>query len=340
MMKRVLTLGVFACIIASGVFLSGCGKKAGVKDIKEWARYQDPYYKIGFTYPKGWEISADGGKVSVYSSALAAQKFFDPTVKGEDGVQLIVAQEKMEKIQTLDELVSTYQSELSTDGYKVEPVQSKKIDGSDAKLVSFSGLRATDAKIHTSRIIMVKDSMMVYAQYSAFNDVFEPYKTVLDTLLASLTLPKPKSAAEIANPALPSSEYDAFDNFAVKVLYPNNFEPSTPRPKGDIQFALDIKGYRQDCSVHLDIRPAQKLSVEKVFEQNVKFYQALSKGETKVDGLKALYVNFKPMKGIDGRAYFVVKNDKMVRIILSIYEPMKADFLPVFEKIVSSIKIK
>jgi hypothetical protein len=237
--------------------------------------------------------------------------------------------------------VKAYEAELAGDGYKVEPAQPKKIEGNDAKLITFSGLRATDAKVKTSRLVMVKDSMMVHAQYAHFNDMFDPYKTVMDSLFASLTLPKPKSAAEAANPALPSSEFDTFDNFAVKLQHPSNFEASTPRPKGDIQFAVDLKGYRQDCSVHLDIRPAKGLSVDKVFDQNIKFFQPISKGETTVDGLKAPFVNFRPpVKGIFGRAYFIVKSDKMVRVIFSINESMKADFLPAFEKIVSSIKIK
>lgn len=340
MIKHLSMVLMIAVVCSTGLSLSGCGKKSSVQNIKEWARYQDPYYKIGFAYPKGWEISADGEKVSIYSSSLAAQKFFDPTAKGEDGVQLIVARAKMDTVQTLDEYVKAFQNEQSASGYKVQPVETRKIDGVDARLVTFAGVLAADAKIRTARIILMKDSMVIYAQYSAYNDLFDPYKAVFDTLLSSLTLPKPKSAAETANPALPSTDYESFDNFAVKLMYPGNFEPATPRPKGDIQFALDLKGYRQDCSVHLDIRPAQKLSVEKVFEQNSHFFQAVSKGETKIDGLNAPYINYKPMKGIDGRVYFVVKNDKMIRIILSMYEPMKADFLPAFEKIVASIKIK
>ena len=181
---------------------------------------------------------------------------------------------------------------------------------------------------------------MYYIQYSGFNEFYDSYKVVFDSLLASVRLPKPKSAAETADPSVPSSEFDSFDNFAVKFQYPSNFDVATPRPKGENTFSAEVKGMRQDCSIRIDIFPAKGLTVEKVFEQNEKFYRATGKGSSTIDGLKAPYLSYAPMKGVDSRAYFVVKNDKVIRTIVNYHSPMKAQFLPAFERTVQSMKIK
>ena len=52
---------------------------------------------------------------------------------------------------------------------------------------------------------------------------------------------------------------------------------------------MEIKGYREDCTLRIDVMPAQNLAIEKVVEQNAKFYKELSRGEATVGGLKSTY---------------------------------------------------
>jgi hypothetical protein len=77
-------------------------------------------------------------------------------------------------------------------------------------------------------------------------------------------------------------------------------------------------------------------------EQNSKFFNPKFKGETNIGGEKASYINYTPPKArnIDSRVYFIVKNNKIYRIILNYYTPMKKDFLPAFEKVIASIRLK
>jgi hypothetical protein len=124
------------------------------------------------------------------------------------------------------------------------------------------------------------------------------------------------------------------------VSYPNNFETVSPPPTGEVQFMLQIQGYRQDSNILIDVRPAKKLTVDKVVEQNAKLFKVTSKGETTIDGLKAPYLIYSPAKEIERRVYFVVKNDKVYRIILTYYQPDRKVYLPAFEKAVASIRIK
>ena len=332
--------GTFTILIIILALVPACKKTMEPVKIAEWDRYQDPVYKMSFTYPKGWTTTADPGRIKVYSSAEAAEKFFDPRSNKQDGVEVIIARDKSETPTTLDAYMASYKKDLTASGFQVRSEDVGKLDGIDARSITFSGAYDTDTKVKTTRIVTVKDSLVFFVQYSAFNDLYDPYKSVFDSALASVRLPRPKSAEELANPALPSTEFDSFDNFALKISYPNNFDAATPKPKAPSTFSLELKGYRQDCSIRIDILPAKGLTVEKVFEQNMKFFKAISKGESRIDGLKAMYLTYLPAKSIESRAYFIVKNDKVIRSILNYYQPMKANFLPAFERSISSLKVK
>jgi hypothetical protein len=65
-----------------------------------------------------------------------------------------------------------------------------------------------------------------------------------------------------------------------------------------------------------------------------------SRGAVTLDGVKSEYLNYSMVKGVQSRVYFMVKNDKIYRIIFNYYAVMKADFLPAFEKTVGSLVVK
>ncbi len=142
------------------------------------------------------------------------------------------------------------------------------------------------------------------------------------------------------DPAMPSSNFADFSNSYFSLKYPDNFDLTTPTAKAPSEFSLDIRGYRQDSNVHLDIIPAKGLSLEKVVEQNSKIYKAVSKGSVTIDGVNTSYLDYRPVKEINSRVYFLVKNDRIFRVIFNYYSPMKEKYIATFEKVVSSIKVK
>lgn len=139
---------------------------------------------------------------------------------------------------------------------------------------------------------------------------------------------------------VPSREFIIFSDKVLSLSYPSNFNPVQPAPKGEVSFTLILQGYRNDSNVLIDVRPAKKLTLEKVIEQNTKFYKPTSTGETTIDGNKSMYLSYSMTKDVASRAYFVVKNDKIYRVIINYYKPSEKDFLPAFEKTISSIQIK
>ncbi|MEK6756003.1 MAG: hypothetical protein AABZ02_07615 [Bacteroidota bacterium] len=334
-----MTCKLLSILLFIVLALGGCGKKVTQVTITEWEQYQDPYFKVHFKIPKGWHKVSEGAKVSFYTSQGALQKFYDPAAKeGEDGAQLVVVYERLDTVKPLASYMEDLKNDLNASGYNVKAVDLTTIEGVPASKISYNGRFDEKTTIEALRTLTIKDSVLYTATFAGFNDFFEPYKAVMDTFFATAELPKPKEVP--ADPSIPSTESDTFSNDILSISYPNNFEAVVPQPKGEVQFWLQIQGYRKDSNVNIDVRPAKKLTVEKVVDQNAKFFKPTSKGETTIDGLKAPYLNYSPAKEIESRAYFVVKNDNVYRIILNYHQPAKKIYLPAFEKAVASIRIK
>lgn len=322
------------------VVMAGCKKKTEPMAVTGWEQFRDPYIRITFRYPRGWYVVTEGGKINVYSSAGAAQKFFDPTSKNEEGIQMVIAHEKVSGPMTLDALTDSVKTSLASAGYSVPAVDQMMVDSTSARRIRYTGQFDERTKLEAERIVAIKDSVSYSFTYAAFNGLFAPNRFVFDTMLASIQLPRPRSVAWQADPSLPSNEFDVFSNNVLDISYPGNFEAAVVQPKGEMQFSLEIKGYRQDSDVRLDVFPAKGLTVDKVFEQNAKFFKATSHGTSTIDGIKALDLNYAPARNIESKAYFMVKNDKVYRIIINYFQPARKEFLPAFEKTVASLHVK
>lgn len=318
----------------------GCDRTPKQEQITDWEQYQEPFFRCTFKYPKQWQVASDAAKISIYSLPDGAEKFFDPTSRGEGGSQLVVAYEKSTPTQTLEGLLDTFRSEMTAAGYVIQSTNAVTVDGEKAFQITYTGKFSDEAKLTATRTLLLKDTMMYYIHYGGFNDNYVKYQSALDTLMATVRLPRPKVVDKSVDPALPSAEFTQFSNNILEISYPANFESSFPMPKGEIRFSIELKGYRQDCSVRIDEFPAKGNDLAKVFEQNQKFYKGQSKGETTISSLPSKYIDYSPAKGINSRVYFLVKDGNVFRIITNYYAPLKSAFVPAFEKTVNSMKIK
>jgi len=347
MRMSAMTGRLLVILLAGALAVSGCGEKEkAYTPIAQWEQYNDQFTGLRFTHPladsTAWLLNADGNRVSITSSLAAAEKFVDPYAdnKGEYGMQVIVFRERPDSLLSLDEVVTTYAKERKTEGFNVSKIDTIMIDSTDARKFTYYGNFTQKTKLTRTRIYAIRDSVQYYLEYGAFNDLFQPYSYIMDSLQASIRLPRPRPKGQAADESLPSITFTEFSNNFLRISYPDNFGANTPSVKGETKFSLLIKGYRQDCTVQIDILPAKGLTVEKVFDQNQgKFTRVAGKGETTIAGLKAMYLNYAPAKDIASRAYFVVKNDQVYRIIMNYFTPKRSDFLPAFEKTVGSLKI-
>jgi hypothetical protein len=338
----------FLAILLVSVFaVFGCGEKQKVyPPITAWEKYSDPFTGLSFTHPladsNAWHLNADGNRITLTSSLAAAEKFLDPYAddRGEEGMQITVFRERPDSLLALDEVVAAYAKDRKAEGFNVSKIDTITIDSTSARKFTYYGNFTQKTKLSRTRVYAIRDSVQYYLEYGAFNDLFQPYSYIMDSLVASIRLPRPKVKSVDADPSLPSITFSEFTNNFLRISYPDNFETATPSVKGETKFSLEIKGYRQDCTVRIDILPAKSLTVEKVFEQNQGKYKNVSgKGETTIAGVRAMFLNYTPQRDIASRAYFLVKNDQVYRIIMNFYAPKRADFLPAFEKTVGSLKI-
>lgn len=320
----------------------GCAKKVVKVNITEWDRFEDPYFKVTFPYPKGWIVVNEPGKITIYSSQEATNKFFDPTSVNPPGVRLVVTQDKDSLKSTIDQFMKDFRDDKTQSGFDAKQTIDKTIEGLPAKEVEYAGFYDKDTKLSGIRAVAWKDSSFYSLTFEAFNDLYEPYKLVYDSALASLTLPKPKEKSK--NPldeVIPAKETKALKNDFLEMTVPENMEATYPKPAGEVTFNMNLIIYRKDCTIDVDVRPAKKLTLEKVVDQNSKkISNVKGKGSATISGEKSQYFNYSPAKDIKSRLYYVVKNDKIFRVIINYYAPMEKDFLPAFEKSIASIRFK
>ena len=336
MLNKMLKFSGVALLLFA-LLLSGCDNKPKLAPIAGWQSYQNPYFKVQFRYPQGWYATEDGGSLKLYSTQESAQKFFEKV----EGVEAEVSFAKLDSAVTLSSFMNTIQTDRTTEGYEVQGMESRTLDDAEASVISYRGAVADKIIMNVAHAVAMKDTMIFQIKYSGLNEQFAAYKAVFDTLMASAKLPKAGAAVSNADPSLPATDFVDFDNKFLKVSHPSNFNPATPAPKGETQFSLELTGYRKDCTIRVDVLPAKGLTVEKVVAQNAgKFKGASAARATTVAGESAMFLNYSPAKDISSRVYFTVKNDKVYRVIMNYFTPMRADFLPAFEKVVASMQIK
>ncbi len=325
-------------IIFLVVIIIGCAKKQEVW-ITEWEKFQDPYLRISFVHPRNWLLQQEGSTISFYSSPEALVKFNPYSVEGKDAARIMVIVQK-DSLNSLEENARLVASDLNTSGFEVSPTEEIEMANTTSKRIHYRGALDTKNIIEGDQVLALRDSMLYVVKYEAFNKLYTAHRAALDSVIHSIRLPAPKVVAKDVDPSIPSEETEVFENEYLKITYPANFTPSSPSFKEPIVFSLDLMGYRKDSYIHVDVMPSQGLSSEKVVEQNAKFFKETSRGQAVIDGVPTTYLNYSPMRDIQSRVYFLVKDDKIYRIIFNYYQPMKSVFLPVFEKTVNSLAVK
>jgi len=338
----ILTMNLLAAVlVVLACSLSSCSKPQAPV-IKEWDLYQDPFFGFELQYPKGWLVNAETNRIKIYSSQEVATWFFDPSSGGKNGVEILFGFENFSTagVSTLDAYVAQTKDKLSGIGV-ISGGQPDSLGKEQGQELSYSSKISKSVTIYGRRIMVMRDSVFYYVNFAGFNEDYDLYAGVFDTVLNSIKLPKPKVAVSKVDESKPSADVTKYPGEFFEIQYPDNFEYTFPAKKGETIFSMNIHHkIRQDCAIQIDILPAKKLTVDKVFDQNKGKFNPKSTKDAKIDGLDAKYLTYAPEPKVGGRAYFVVKNDKVYRLVVTWYQPMADDYVPVFEKAIASIKIK
>jgi hypothetical protein len=188
-------------------------------------------------------------------------------------------------------------------------------------------------------VYIAGDTALYKVSFMAFgDDQATIHSQIFAAMQGSFEIPVVVKKTDDKWAASPNMETYTSNYFTLQ--YPENME-FVDAPKGKMDLAWERRADRFDCTIHIDVFGAQKLTVDKVWEQNKgKYKAAKGTGTMTIDGEKAFWVDYSPRTNVNSRAYFVVKNDKVIRTTLNWFAPQKDVYFPVFENSVKSIKLK
>ncbi|MBM4165875.1 MAG: hypothetical protein FJ218_02985 [Ignavibacteria bacterium] len=332
------SLNLSATLLFLTIILLSCSKPKPEKVIvNEWSDYHDPAFGFKVQYPKNWYSMGQSGKAIFYLSEEIANNFLDPVNGKRTGAEISVRAERAENGMTIDQLLLDAKNELQQFG-NIKEETKITIAGNEGIKVTFETPITTKLSIWGYSLFISVDTLLFEIGFRAFGDYYEAHNDVFAAVEKSFVPPTiiPKTDSR----PRPSEQFDTYDTQYFTLEYPSNFNFTSPS-KGSNEFVIELKGERLDCTIRLDIFGANKWTVEKVFEDNLKKYKSVkSKNETVIDGLRAMFVNYSPANNIESRAYFLVKNNKVYRITLNWFAPEKELYIGAFEKIIQSLKIK
>lgn len=331
-----IALRFFPLALLFGLLIAGCApKKPDPVPVGTTNTYTDPAYGFSVQYPQTWQRLGTVGKAVFAKSQDVIEKFQDVR-SGEPGGMATVSVVELQGKQP-SELIQSELDELKQ-GYQVDPADSLQIAGKMATRVAYSVQVTTKNRVFGYSVFVPGDTALYKMEFLGFGDYYEAHKAVFDAMQASFKLPvivAKKSDVWVASANLSDYKCDYFT-----LQYPENLN-FIQVPKGSFGYVMEMRpADRNDCSFHVDVFGAQKLTVEKVWNQNKGKYKAKNTGQMKVDGNDAYWVDYSLRKDASSRAYFIVKNNNVIRVTLNWFEPQKDAYFPAFEKMVNSMKLK
>lgn len=131
-----------------------------------------------------------------------------------------------------------------------------------------------------------------------------------------------------------------FSGLGFEIMIPANYNhEELQKVKGAIASYTFLGNERADSFIRIDIFPAKYTrNLDKLVDENLKYYSNYSEiKETNLDNLRTLYFDYKASQIINGRAYFLLYNNLMFRIIFNWYSREQDIYLDLFENSLETI---
>lgn len=297
--------------------------------------YKDQIYGFKIQYPANWFQLGQPGNAQFYQSQGVKEKYIYPGQPGELGTEVLVQVKNLEG-KTYEDFANELRDDIKQSG-RIDNEINETIKDKPAIRMNYTIPITTKMNLEGYKYIFQVDTLIYTLSFSGFGEWFAAHKEVFNTMLNSFMLPVP--VVKTAEGWAASTNLEKYETPFFVINYPDNLN-FIGADKGKFDFATELRADRQDCSIRWDVFDAQDLPVEKVFEQNKARYKMKSPGEIVIDGQKAMFLNYTSMKDVESRAYFVVKNNKVIRITVNWFNPQKQNYLIPFENIVTTMKLK
>lgn len=331
-MKLLTLLAALAVLFLA----AGCGKtEVAPVPVGKMNEYKDPGFGFTIQYPENWKQLGTTGKALFTESQDMASKFIDPSKGIEGGRVLVEAIPFAGRIP--ENLIAAAKDTLRDQQVEMGPEAAVTVGGRSSVKAPYSIQATTKSKIFGYEIYVPGDTAMYKLTVEGYGDQFNAYAAVFDAMVKSFVVPIVVAKSPDTWAAAPTSS--TLDSKFFTMSYPDNMEFVEVK-KGNNDYVVELRADRLDVSLHIDVFGAVGLTVDKVWEQNKGRYKTRGNGETTIDGLKTFWVDYSPMANVGSRAYFTVKNDKVVRTTMNWHTPKREVYFPVLEGMVKSLKLK
>ncbi|MBI5473194.1 MAG: hypothetical protein HY961_12695 [Ignavibacteriae bacterium] len=330
------TQTIFLAALAA-LALIGCGtEKMQPVPVGEMQEYRDPGFGWSISYPKNWPAPlAEVGRARFYNEQGVDQKFTVPNEPGTLGAEIKVTTIKTG--QPAEQIAKSI-AEMKAGGYKVDPEEKVTVAGIAGTKVKYGANYGKNSIIYGHYLYLPADSMVYELGFSGFEQFYEAYAQVFDASLNSFKLPKPKEPGR--DETLPSDVVMPINGKMFSFEAPDNFTSTSPA-KGKYEEVVELRSEkRQDCSIRFDVQPAKGLTLEKVFDQNKGLLRGGAAGKSTVGGEQAMTLTGSVTKDVQRRFYFIVKNDKIIRITTDWFKPQTEAYNQAYGKVIASVKFK
>lgn len=336
LLKSFLLVSIFAFV------LSSCDKGPQPIEIKDLELKSDEVRKFEIKVPSNWvNIVTPTKRIISFSSKEGQSRFFKYDSKGFPGAKIDLQAINLDSVNTLETILE--KAKIFPPEYYTAP-EKVQIDGVEAKKVTYT-FDLEDGSFDGSIYVASKDnSVATVLVFETFAGSKEMYSAKFDEVLKSVKLAvnPPKRSADTttqvveAEPASPTLK--KFDGQGFKIQIPDNFRAEVSKAANAVYSRNFTGDRRADCNIRVDVREAKSTNLKKIAEEN----QANIKGagnlsSTKLGGKEAYFFNYPATKDVKGRIYYVINGNNLYQISLTWFTGEEKDYLPVFEKSVSSL---
>ena len=340
-MKKLSLLMI--AVFAIGLIFTSCGKKASVVEITELTVYDDAATGFSLKYPKNWFSQNNlGERFLSYTTKDVLKRFktFDP--EGPSGAKIDYQVVKLTDGMTIDTVMS---KKLFEANYYSKP-QEIMIDGVKGFKQTYA-FPLGDGIFNGEIYYAQKDPTLVAViAFEAFGGTFDTYKGRFDEIIKSVKLPahvnaKSDTVKEIKEAPAPSTNLVSYKGDGFTISVPDNFDVKNPSGASIKSYKFDGER-RGDCYILIDIIDASKQNkLEKIVQDNKAKFGNSEPRATTVNGQKAFVFEYNPSGSIARKAYFVIKGNRLYRIIADWNRVEDKDmFKPVFERSISTFRFQ
>lgn len=335
---------LIALALAGIIALSGCSYKAKPVPIEGLELVKDEIRLFEMKVPTNWFKQTRKGDLIVSTTTPTIGNRFMKFGKGEGGGKVELRVIPIDSTNpSIDTMIKRSKLEFEDDLDRYT-ISQATLGGKPAKKLSVKFDQA-DGEFQLESYFAENDSLVTIVTVAAFGKTFEDYQKEFTEILASVKLaqrPVVVEKTETATPTGPEPPSDTLRSYNApdfSIEIPQNFEGKKGQSSG--LSSMSFLGSRFDCTIQVDVFDASKQNdLNKIIEQNKARYQGAGQVASTINGQKAYYFNYNPAANVAARAYFTVKGNKMFRITLNWYKPEQAVYLPLFERCVTTVKLK